>query len=142
MIHFSLVAVLAVAIGAVYWLMQKKLNGRIKSLEQELRIFSEVVIQMVDMQTQSHQQVTTSLEDLEERFLDMSAPSQDANSALERRYKVLALARQGISAEDISKRLGTPVGEAELMLKLRKFREAKLPHSIPVSKKVSGYAQI
>ena len=84
----------------------------------------------------------TGLEDLEERFLDMSAPSQDANSALERRHKVLALARQGVSAEDISKRLGTPVGEAELMLKLRKFRGAKLPHSIPVSEKVSGYAHI
>jgi hypothetical protein len=142
MIHFSLVAVLAVTIGAIHWITQKKLNARIKSLEQELQTFSDVVVQLVEIQTQSHSQVTTSLEDLEERLLDMSVPSQDANSALERRHKVLTLARQGVSAEDISKRLGTPVGEAELMLKLRKFRGANLSNPIPVSQKVNPYAQI
>jgi len=142
MIHLSLVAVLAVTISALYWFTLKKLKGRIKSLEQELQAFSDVVIQMVDIQTQSHHQVTASLEDLEERLLDMSVPSEDANLALERRHKVLTLARQGVSAEDISKRLGTPVGEAELMLKLRKFRGAKLPDPIPVSQKVRHYAQV
>jgi hypothetical protein len=142
MLNLFLVVVLAVYAGAVHWIIKKKLIGRIKTLEQELHTFSDVVIEMVEIQTKSHEKVTTGLEDLEERILDLSVPSHDANLPLERRHKVLTLARQGVAVEDISKRLGTPVGEAELILNLRKYRGGKILQSTQINEQVRPYAQI
>ena len=140
--NLFLVVALAVSAGAVYWVVKRNLLARIKILEQELLTFSDVVIQMAEIQTKSHEQVTTGLEDLEERILDLGPPSQDSNLPLERRHKVLSLARQGVSAQDISKRLGTPVGEAELILKLRKYRGGKIPRPPRINEQVRPYAQI
>lgn len=54
-------------------------------------------------------------------------PSADAPLPLERRHQVLTLARKGVSAEEISRRLNIPKGEAELILSLRKYVDAKIP---------------
>ena len=83
--------------------------------------FSEVVSQMAEVQMKTFEKHSARFEDLEERIMELSVPSHDSNLPLERRHQVLALARQGVALEDIVKRLKAPVGEAELILNLRKY---------------------
>jgi len=115
--------VFAVIVGSMglYWSTTRKMIQRIQSLERDLQRISDVVGQLVEIQMRSHQKSSVRLEDMEERIMELSVPSQDSNLPLERRHKVLALARQGVGLEDIAQRLKAPVGEAELILNLRKY---------------------
>jgi hypothetical protein len=115
--------VFAVIVGSMglYWSTTRKMIQRIQSLERDLQRISDVVGQLVEIQMRSHQKSSVRLEDMEERIMELSVPSQDSSLPLERRHQVLALARQGVGLEDIVQRLKAPVGEAELILNLRRY---------------------
>lgn len=72
--------------------------------------------------------------------MELSVPSQDSNLPLERRHQVLALARQGIALEDIVQRLKAPVGEAELILNLRKYMGGESSPTGKINGQVKQYA--
>jgi hypothetical protein len=107
--------------GALRWIIKVRWTGRIQALERDLLHFSETMSQMVEVQMNAQQKFSGCLEDLEERIMELSVPSHDADLPLERRHQVLALARQGVSLEEIVKRLKAPAGEAELILNLSKY---------------------
>jgi hypothetical protein len=115
--------VLAVIVGSMglYWSTTRKMLQRVQSLERDLQHISDVVGQLAEIQMRSHQKSSVRLENMEERIMELSVPSQDSSLPLERRHQVLALARQGVGLEDIVQRLKAPVGEAELILNIRKY---------------------
>jgi hypothetical protein len=125
--------------SAIHWICKKKFMGRIQVLERDLQGFSDVISKIAEAQTNTIQKFSSRFEDLEERFMDLSVPSQDSNLPLERRHQVLALARQGMPLEEISKRLKAPVGEAELILNLRRYLDKDSSPSAKRNKKVSSY---
>ncbi len=134
-----LVFMLMAYAGIFHWTIEKKLVRRIQSLEQDLLTYSEAMSQMAEMQMKAHQKISGNLADLEERIMDLSVPSQNADLPLERRHQVLALARQGVALEDIVKRLKAPVGEAELILNLRKYMGGEKSRSAKMNEQVSPY---
>jgi hypothetical protein len=83
---------------------------------------------------------SASFEELEERIMELSVPSHDSSLPLERRHQVLTLARQGVALEDIVKRLKAPVGEAELILNLRKYMGGGNARSSKMNEQVGKYA--
>jgi len=139
MLSVFLFITLALYVSVSHWICKKKLLGRIQLLERDLQSFSDVMSKMADVQTKTFQKCSSRFEDLEERIMDLSVPSQDANLPLERRHQVLALARQGVSLEEIAKRLKAPVGEAELILNLRKYLDGERRPSVKRNEQVSPY---
>jgi hypothetical protein len=125
--------------GVIHWIYKRKFLERIQLLERDLQSFSDVMSNLADVQTKTVKKFSSRFEDLEERIMDLSVPSQDANLPLERRHQVLALARQGVSLEDIAKRLKAPVGEAELILNLRKYLDREHGPSAKKNEQVSPY---
>ena len=113
--------------AALYLKNGAKLLRRIRVLERDLQTLTNAMSNMVEIQIRSHRRHIARFEDLEERIMDLSIPSHDARLPLERRHHVLALARQGIGLDDIAKRLKAPVGEAELILNLRKYMHGGHP---------------
>jgi hypothetical protein len=125
--------------SALYWTYLKKILGRIQILERSLQAFSEVVSQIAEIQTKAIQKSSGKFEDIDERIMDLSIPSQDADLPVERRRQVLALARQGVPLEDIAKRLKAPVGEAELILNLSQYLDGERRSSAHRKEQVSSY---
>jgi hypothetical protein len=111
--------------GAFYWTYKNRVLARIQSLERSLQAFSDVIAQMAEIQSKAIQKSTCRFEDIDERIMDLSIPSQDVNLPVERRRQVIALARQGVPVGDIARRLKAPVGEAELILNLSGYLEGK-----------------
>jgi hypothetical protein len=89
--------------------------------------FSEDLFQMADLQKDIYHRICRDLNGIEERVLNLAVPSSDGPLPLERRHQVLTLARNGVDLEEISRRLNMPRGEAELILRLRKYMETKQP---------------
>ena len=135
----TLVFILMAYVGIFHWITKRKLVKQIQSLEQDLLTYSEAMSQMVEVQMKAHQKYSSNLADLEERIMDLSVPSQDPDLPLERRHQVLALARQGIALEDIVKRLKAPIGEAELILNLQKYKGGEKSRSARMNQQVSPY---
>jgi hypothetical protein len=133
---------LTLCAAALYWKNRIEFLKRIQNLEQDLQCLSNVMSQMVEVQTETHRRHVTRFEDLEERIMDLSIPSPDSDSPLERRHQVLALARQGIGIEEIVSRLKAPAGEAELILNLRKFMNEKGTPKVQGNEQGSQNAQI
>jgi hypothetical protein len=125
--------------GALYWTYTKKILGRIQILERSLQAFSDVISQMAEIQTKAIQKSSGKFEDIDERIMDLSIPSQDVNLPVERRRQVLALARQGVPLEDIAKRLKAPVGEAELIMNLSQYLDGDRRSSAQRKEQVSSY---
>lgn len=121
MTNFFLFFVLVLCACIPALAIRKILTQRIQVLEQELQHISNAVSQMAEMQLESHSKLSTSIEGLEERVMELSVPSHDTILPLERRHQVMTLARRGMSLEDIVKRLKAPIGEAELILNLGKY---------------------
>jgi hypothetical protein len=136
MILFMAVALFA---GTSYWIYRNKLLVRIQLLERNLQGFSDVISQMAEIQTQALQKSACRFEDIDERIMDLSIPSQDANLPIERRHQVLALARQGVPLEDIARRLKAPVGEAELIINLSKYMGGERRSSAQAKEQVVSY---
>jgi hypothetical protein len=107
---------------AVYcWIVLRKMIRRVEVLERDLHRTTDAVSQMAELHMKTHAKFSARFDEMEERIMELSVPSQDPNLPLERRHQVLALARQGVELKDIVKRLKAPVGEAELILNLRKY---------------------
>ncbi|MBN1571485.1 MAG: hypothetical protein JXA73_26855 [Acidobacteria bacterium] len=140
MLKVSLVFALAVMIGFCQWFIHRRLARRIHGLARDLQHLSDVVSQMADMQMKTFDKHAASFEELEERIMELSIPSHDSNLPLERRHQVLTLARQGHALEDIVKRLKAPVGEAELILNLRKYMGGESARSTKMNEQVGKYA--
>ena len=118
---FGFTALLGVVI--LYCASRKKLQRRIEVLEEEITRYSEVVARIADVQSKTFEKFSIRFEELDERILDLCVPSQDPEMPLEKRHQVLSLARQGVPIEEIVERVKAPVGEAELILNLRKYQK-------------------
>jgi len=126
--YFSLYLGMAVLLTAGGCLVSLQLWRRpFRALRREVMRFSEGLLQMADLQKDIYRRICHDLNGIEERVLDLAAPSSDGPLPLERRHQVLTLARNGVDLDEISRRLNMPRGEAELILSLRKYMEAKQP---------------
>jgi hypothetical protein len=140
MFKVFLIFALIVSAGIYHWITNRRLTGRVRVLEQNLQHLSDVVTQMADVQMTTFQKHTANFEDLEERIMELSVPSHDSSMPLERRHQVLALSRQGVGLDEIVKRLKAPVGEAELILNLRKYMGGEISRSSKTNEQVRKYA--
>ena len=140
MLNVSLVFALAAIMGLCHWITNRRLVRRIHALERDLQHFSEVVSQMAEVQMKTFEKHSAGFADLEERIMELSVPSHDSSLPLERRHQVLTLARQGVALEDIVKRLKAPVGEAELILNLRKYMGGENARATKMNEQVKKYA--
>jgi len=122
MINTVLFILLAVSGAFMYMASTRKQQKRIRILEQDLRTYADVISKMAEVQTRTYEKFSARFEELDERILNLSIPSQNPEMPLEKRHQILTLARQGASLDDIVKRLKAPRGEAELILNLRKYR--------------------
>jgi hypothetical protein len=136
LLSLSIVVLVAAALHLV---LKRKLDRRIEKLEQGLQQVSAAMSQMVEIQLKNHAMLSSNIEDLEERLVELSVPSCDESLPLERRHQVLSLARQGMSLDEIVQKLKAPVGEAELILNLRQYTggESNLPNH---KRQVTQYA--
>jgi DNA-binding NarL/FixJ family response regulator len=122
------------------WSIVRKMIRRTQTLERELQRISSAVSQMAEIQMKAHKKLTARFEDMEERIMELSIPSQDSSLPLERRHQVLSLARQGVALEDIAKRLKAPIGEAELILNLGKYMGGENAPAGKINGQVGQYA--
>ena len=125
-----------------YLFLQRRWGTRLLALEHELQQLSEAMCQMAEMQVKSYRKLCGNLGDMEARIMDLSLPSDDPDLPLERRHRVLALARKGTPIDEIVKRLHMPRGEAELILNLRGFLDAKTPKAATTTGEARHHAQI
>jgi hypothetical protein len=140
MLMVSMIFAFAISVGFCQWLSNKRLLRRIHELEQDLQRFSDVMSQMAEVQIKTFEKHSASIENMEERIMELSVPSHDSSLPLERRHQVLALSRQGVPLEDIVKRLKAPVGEAELILNLRKYMGGANAGNMKMNEQVKKYA--
>ena len=119
------VAVLMSAGGSL--LLHKLWQRRFLALKQEMKQFSEDLMQMAELQSDIYRQVSHHLNDIEGKVLDLSVPASDGAHPLERRHQVLTLARKGVGVDEIAHRLGMPKGEVDLILSLHNFVKATPP---------------
>ena len=126
---FGITALLGVAI--LYFASRKKMQRRIEALELEMSRYAEVVARIADVQSKTFEKFSGRFEEIDERVLDLSVPSQSPEMPLEKRHQVLSLARRGVPMEEIVERVKAPVGEAELILNLRKYQKGLKNASMP-----------
>ncbi len=113
----------ALSSGAVFLLCRKTWGAQIRTLMCEVQQLSEAVCQMAEMQSSAYLKISTTLSDLEERFLNLAIPSENADLPLEKKHQVFALSRKGVPVDEIVRRLRIPRGEVELILSLKKYLE-------------------
>jgi hypothetical protein len=117
-------ALLALVCGALaYYLNDKKLGSRVKTLERELLSYSETMCQTAQNLKDDCQKLKARIGELEERVLELAAPNSNSRLPLERRHQVLSLARNGVAMEEIVRRLNLPQGEAELIVNLKQYAD-------------------
>ena len=125
---------------ACYLYFQWRWSKRLGKLERDLQLFSDVVLQMAEIQMKSYSKLSGDLGEVEEKIMDLALPTQDCNLPLERRHHVLTLARKGVPIEEIVKRLNVPRGEAELILNLRRYVDVSTPRAAHAVAEVTPYA--
>jgi hypothetical protein len=130
----------AVMAVVVLGIIAGKLIRRIHTLERDLLACTDAMSQMTEIQMELQRKFSGRLENMDERIMELSVPSHDSSLPLERRHQVLALARQGVSLNDIVKRLNAPAGEAELILNLTKYMGGEKSRSGSVKGQVRQYA--
>jgi len=108
-------------------------NRRVKALQGELRGVNDAICQLADSQIELRRKLSNAVQEMEEKILDVAVPSRDAGRNLDRRHRVLSLARRGLSVEDIARQLRVPKGEAELILSLKKYMEKGPPQTAPAA---------
>jgi len=141
MFQLPVVAIaLVLAVAVICLLAKKRLDDRLGPLERELRELSSTVNEITDLQMNAYQKLSASVGQLEEGIMELAVPSQKSNITLERRHKVLALARQGIPLDEIVKRLNTPRAEAEFILSLRKSGRRKRPSTVKTDESLANLA--
>ena len=133
MIEWFLFVLTAVVGGVILYhtASRKKLQRRVDILEEDLARYAEVVSKIAEVQTKTLEKFSGRFEEVEERMLDLSVPSQSPEMPLEKRHQVLALAKQGVPLDEIVERVKSPVGEAELILNLRKYQSGLKSTAMP-----------
>ena len=121
-ILFNFAALAGVAV--LYYVSGKRMHRRIEALEEDLARYADVIGKMAEVQTKTLEKLSGRFEEVEERMLDLSVPSQNPEMPLEKRHQVLALAQKGVPLDEIVERVKAPVGEAELILNLRKYQSS------------------
>jgi hypothetical protein len=140
MLNTYLIVGVIIGITGLYGILSRKMLRRIRSLERDLQHISGVAAELAEIQMRVHQKSSVHFDDIEERIMELSVPAQDSNLPLERRHQVLTLARQGVALEDIVRRLKAPVGEAELILNLGRYKGAEGPPTGTINGQVKHYA--
>src|SRR5262249_39882978 len=122
---FDLGLPLACAIAA-YAGVRFSFARRLKAQEEQVGALAQAIGEALDLQTSGYEKLSSRLADLESRMLDVGTPAADAAPLpLERRHRVLALARKGVALDEIVRRLDIPRGEAELILRMRNYLDGK-----------------
>ena len=123
MFDMFLVALTALAGGIIiYYSTIKKLQRRVEILEEDIARYTDVIAKMAEVQSRTFDKFSRRFDELDERILDLSVPSYNPDMPLEKRHQVLSLAKNGVSINEIVDRVKAPVGEAELILNLRKYQ--------------------
>lgn len=118
---FALPVAACVGCLALLWFVRRRLAGT----ERALAHITEDLFQMAELQLALLRKVSGDLRAMEEKLLDLALPTPEASLPLERRHRVLALARKGMAAAEIAERLGMPGGEVELILGMKGLAEAR-----------------
>jgi len=126
-ILFGFVALTGAAI--LFNMVRKRMQRRIEALEEDLARYAEVVDKIAEVQSKTLEKFSRRFEEQDERLLDLSVPSRHTEMPLEKRHQVLALAKQGVPLDEIVERVKAPVGEAELILNLRKYQSGVLKNA-------------
>ena len=113
----SVSSAIACAVTSLLW------GKRVKALQRDLRGITEAICQLADSQMGLRKKLSAAVEEMEEKILDVAVPSRDTGRNLDRRHRVLSLARRGLAVDDIARQLKVPRGEAELILSLKKYME-------------------
>jgi hypothetical protein len=121
----------AIACVASCLILQFVWSRRVCALKKEMARVSDDLLQIVELQSDVYRRVRQGLSEVEEKVLELSVPTADAPLPLERRHQVLTLARKGVSADEIARRLNMPKGEAELIMNLRRYVDAQTPETAP-----------
>jgi hypothetical protein len=140
MLNFVLFTFLIIGGGALHVASKRKLMKRIQDLEHDLQGYADVILKIAEAQNKNYEKISSRFEELDERIMELSVPSRDSDLPLERRHQVLSLARQGVALDDIVKRLKAPMGEAELILNLQKYRNRTAGHSQKTMAQAVGHA--
>lgn len=131
--HADLIRFIAVDLGlallcsiVAYVGASRACRRRMSRQEAELQSLAELLGEALELQNRSHEKLASSLGDVEARMLDLAVPSSEgAHLPLERRHRVLALARKGLPLDEIVRRLDVPRGEAEFILRMRNYLDGK-----------------
>ena len=125
MLDFFLFGLTALFGGIIlYSISQRKImQRRIEVLEADMARYAEVVARMTEVQSKTFEKFSGRFEELDERVLELSVPSQESEKPLEKRHQVLSLAKRGVPIHEIVEIVKAPVGEAELILNLRKYQK-------------------
>jgi hypothetical protein len=107
--------------------VHKKWQARTRVLERDLQEYADVMSRMAEVQSRVFERLSGKVRELEERLHELSVPSGDPELPLEKRHRVLSLARKGASSKEIARKLNVPRGEAELILGLKTYATAGPP---------------
>ncbi len=121
-VGFALLAAAAAGCLMLLWFARR----RLARAERELARLSDDLFQLAELQLVLVHKVDGELRDMEEKLLDLALPAADAPLPLERRHRVLALARKGMAPVEIAERLGMPAGEVELILGMKGLAETRV----------------
>ena len=116
----------------LYRVAKGKLQQRVETLEKDLALYTDVVATMAQVQVKTFEKFSNQFDEFEGRILDLSVPSPNPDMPLEKRHQVLTLARQGVALDEIARRVKAPVGEAELILNLRRYRDGMMNNASAV----------
>jgi hypothetical protein len=121
--HVELIASPAIAAAATYLVLHFVWGRRLHELERDLQTCTDAICQIADTHMTSQRRMAGAITELEKKIVELTAPERRTGTDLDKRHRVLRLARNGVALDDISKRLKLPRGEAELILRLRKYVE-------------------
>ena len=127
---------------ALLILVHRKWQSRTRVLERDLQEYAEVMSRMAEVQSRVFERLSGRVNELEERIHELSVPSRDPELPLERRHRVLSLARKGASSREIARKLNVPRGEAELILGLRRYGAAGPPQDSRANGDSKGHAKV
>lgn len=122
---------LALSCTAASLMLQLFWRRRFLALKKEMGRHSEDLLQVIELQSDLYKRISRNLSEVEEKVLELSVPTTETPLPLERRHQVHTLARQGISADEIARRLNMPKGEAELIMNLRKYANVNVQEPSP-----------
>jgi len=108
-------------------LVHRSWSRRLHALEEDLFALSAALERINESHDRSLEHMSGSLAEVEERLMDLSVPSGDLDLPLERRHRVLSLARKGVPVDRIARTLNVPRCEAELILSLQSYAASSPP---------------